>query len=173
MVADDGDLVLLVKPQFEAGREVVSKGRGIVTDPQVWTDVLGAVASAIDARGATIMDAMASPITGTDGNVEFVVHVRPDSAVATVPSADEVAARLEQAVDQAASVEPGGLTWPRSGWCCTRPATRPATLAREVSAWLGGVRPRGAAADARRGAGRSPGPAASTSTGSPRGSIWP
>ena len=77
VVRDDGDLVLLVKPQFEAGRQVVSKGRGIVTDPAVWSEVLAEVTSAIEARGATIMGAMASPVTGTDGNVEFVVHVRP------------------------------------------------------------------------------------------------
>jgi 23S rRNA (cytidine1920-2'-O)/16S rRNA (cytidine1409-2'-O)-methyltransferase len=79
VVRDDGDLVLLVKPQFEAGRQVVSKGRGIVTDPAVWSDVLDEVTSAIGARGATIMGAMASPVTGTDGNVEFVLHVVPAS----------------------------------------------------------------------------------------------
>jgi 23S rRNA (cytidine1920-2'-O)/16S rRNA (cytidine1409-2'-O)-methyltransferase len=73
----DGDLVTLVKPQFEAGRQVVSRGKGIVTDPEVWREVLVEVLSALDARGATIMGLMASPITGTDGNVEFVLHARP------------------------------------------------------------------------------------------------
>ena len=79
VLAHDGDLVTLVKPQFEAGRQVVSKGKGIVTDPAVWTDVLTEVLSALDARGATIMGLMASPITGSDGNVEFVLHARPGS----------------------------------------------------------------------------------------------
>jgi 23S rRNA (cytidine1920-2'-O)/16S rRNA (cytidine1409-2'-O)-methyltransferase len=77
VVRPDGDLVTLVKPQFEAGRQVVSKGRGIVSDPRVWGDVLSSVMSAMSDLGATIMGAMASPITGTDGNVEFLVHVRP------------------------------------------------------------------------------------------------
>jgi 23S rRNA (cytidine1920-2'-O)/16S rRNA (cytidine1409-2'-O)-methyltransferase len=72
----DGQVVSLVKPQFEAGREVVARGRGIVSDPEVWREVLLAAVSAFDERGATIMGAMVSPITGTDGNVEFLVHAR-------------------------------------------------------------------------------------------------
>ncbi len=82
VLAPDGDLVTLVKPQFEAGRQVVSKGKGIVTDPAVWSDVLTEVLSALDARGATIMGLMASPITGSDGNVEFVLHARPGTGAA-------------------------------------------------------------------------------------------
>lgn len=65
--------VLLVKPQFEAGREEVARGRGIVTDPSVWRRVLGSIASALEQRSAAIMGVMVSPLTGTDGNVEFVL----------------------------------------------------------------------------------------------------
>ena len=78
----DGQIVSLVKPQFEAGREVVARGRGIVTDPEVWREVLLAATSAFDDRGATIMGVMVSPITGTDGNVEFLVHARRGAAPA-------------------------------------------------------------------------------------------
>ena len=67
---------MLVKPQFEAGRQMVSTGRGIVTDPAVWPTVLADVMSALETAGATIMGLMASPITGADGNVEFVLHAR-------------------------------------------------------------------------------------------------
>jgi len=74
-----GELVVLVKPQFEAGREVVSRGRGIVTDPQVWREVLDRVAGAFTACGAAIMGLMVSPITGADGNVEFLLHARVDA----------------------------------------------------------------------------------------------
>jgi len=63
----------LVKPQFEAGRSEVAKGKGVVTDPVVWRRVLTEVCAALDGRGATIMGAMVSPITGSEGNVEFVV----------------------------------------------------------------------------------------------------
>ena len=64
----------LVKPQFEAGRAEVAKGRGVVLDE---------VCNALAERGATIMGAMVSPITGSDGNVEFVVVGRaPGSGAA-------------------------------------------------------------------------------------------
>ena len=70
------DLVLLVKPQFEAGREEAAKGRGVIRDPEVWRRVLGEVRSAVEAQGAAMMGAMPSPITGAEGNVEFLVHCR-------------------------------------------------------------------------------------------------
>lgn len=65
--------VLLVKPQFEAGRAEAARGRGIITDPAIWTRVLEEVLSALDGHGAAIMGVMVSPITGSDGNVEFIV----------------------------------------------------------------------------------------------------
>lgn len=74
LVEPGADLVLLVKPQFEAGREEVSRGRGIVTDPAIWRRVLDDVVAALEERGAAIMGAMVSPITGADGNVEFLLH---------------------------------------------------------------------------------------------------
>jgi 23S rRNA (cytidine1920-2'-O)/16S rRNA (cytidine1409-2'-O)-methyltransferase len=98
----DGDLVTLVKPQFEAGRQIVSKGRGIVTDPTVWSAVLAQVLSALDDRGATIMGLMASPITGSDGNVEFVLHARPGPAPHAGPAPDR-ADLVSQAVQEAQS----------------------------------------------------------------------
>ncbi|MCB0972646.1 MAG: TlyA family RNA methyltransferase, partial [Acidimicrobiales bacterium] len=74
-----GDLVLLVKPQFEAGKAEASKHRGVITDPAVWSRVLRAVAGALRERGAAIMGVMASPLRGADGNVEFLLHaVAPD-----------------------------------------------------------------------------------------------
>jgi 23S rRNA (cytidine1920-2'-O)/16S rRNA (cytidine1409-2'-O)-methyltransferase len=76
LLADDGDLVVLVKPQFEAGRREVSRGRGIISDPEVWRRTLHEVIAALEERGACIMGAMASPLRGTQGNVEFLVHAR-------------------------------------------------------------------------------------------------
>ena len=70
------DLVLLVKPQFEAGRAVVSKGRGVVRDPEVWSRVIEATADAFSALGAKALAEMASPLTGADGNKEFFIHLR-------------------------------------------------------------------------------------------------
>jgi 23S rRNA (cytidine1920-2'-O)/16S rRNA (cytidine1409-2'-O)-methyltransferase len=68
------DLVVLVKPQFEAGREAASKGRGVIRDPAERAEALAAVGAALEAAGATIMGAMVSPLRGADGNVEFLLH---------------------------------------------------------------------------------------------------
>ncbi len=70
------DLVVLVKPQFEAGRAIVSKGKGIVRDPRVWASVLCDVAGAFEASGAEVAGGMASPLLGAEGNVEFFLHLR-------------------------------------------------------------------------------------------------
>ena len=70
------DLVVLVKPQFEAGRAIVSKGKGVVRDPKVWASVLCDVAGAFEASGAEVAGGMASPLLGAEGNVEFFLHLR-------------------------------------------------------------------------------------------------
>jgi 23S rRNA (cytidine1920-2'-O)/16S rRNA (cytidine1409-2'-O)-methyltransferase len=75
LVRGGGDLVLLVKPQFEAGRREASKGRGVIRDPEVWRRVLGEVVDCAAEHGAAAVDATVSPIRGGDGNVEFLVHL--------------------------------------------------------------------------------------------------
>lgn len=76
VTAVGGDLVLLVKPQFEAARQEASRGKGVIRDPAVWRRVLEEVRSAGSAQGASMMEAMVSPLTGADGNVEFVVRLQ-------------------------------------------------------------------------------------------------
>jgi 23S rRNA (cytidine1920-2'-O)/16S rRNA (cytidine1409-2'-O)-methyltransferase len=85
--APGADLVLLVKPQFEAGRADADRGRGVIRNPAVWRRVLDDVVRALAARGAAIMGAMVSPITGAQGNVEFLVHARylPTAPAAASP----------------------------------------------------------------------------------------
>ena len=74
-------MVLLVKPQFEAGRAEVSRGRGVVSDPEVHARVRDEVAVALVDAGCEVVGWATSPITGADGNVEFLVHARtPGSA---------------------------------------------------------------------------------------------
>ena len=69
------DVVVLVKPQFEAGRAEASRGRGVITDPAVWLRALEGVAAAMGGAGAAMMGAMVSPVPGADGNVEFLFHL--------------------------------------------------------------------------------------------------
>ncbi len=67
-------MVLLVKPQFEAGRAEVSKGKGVITDPDVRARVRDEVGSALVAAGCAVVGWTESPIRGADGNVEYLVH---------------------------------------------------------------------------------------------------
>jgi 23S rRNA (cytidine1920-2'-O)/16S rRNA (cytidine1409-2'-O)-methyltransferase len=69
------DLVLLVKPQFEAGREQVEEG-GVVRDPDVWRRVIEEVAAAVARGGAAAAGVIASPIRGPAGNAEFLLHAK-------------------------------------------------------------------------------------------------
>lgn len=96
LAADGADLVLLVKPQFEAGRVEVQKGRGIVRDPEVWRRVLQEVQGALETAGAAMMGVMVSPILGGHGNAEFLVHARVGS-----PATGVDAAALGALVDEA------------------------------------------------------------------------
>jgi 23S rRNA (cytidine1920-2'-O)/16S rRNA (cytidine1409-2'-O)-methyltransferase len=73
--AERVEVVLLVKPQFEVGREHVGPG-GVVRDPDAWARSLHAVASACLGLGLSVRGAMASPLTGPAGNVEFLLHAR-------------------------------------------------------------------------------------------------
>jgi 23S rRNA (cytidine1920-2'-O)/16S rRNA (cytidine1409-2'-O)-methyltransferase len=68
------DLVALVKPQFEAGREEVRKG--IIRDAAIHARVLDEIAAAGAEVGLTRVASTSSPITGQKGNVEFLVHFR-------------------------------------------------------------------------------------------------
>jgi 23S rRNA (cytidine1920-2'-O)/16S rRNA (cytidine1409-2'-O)-methyltransferase len=92
------DLVLLVKPQFEAGRAAVSKGRGVVTDPVVWREAILGVRAAF--APATTVSVAASPLLGAEGNAEFLVHVRPgDDAAGGHDFERELDAALDTATE--------------------------------------------------------------------------
>lgn len=67
------DLVTLVKPQFEVGREQVGKG-GIVRDPEAQQSAVRKVAAAVEALEGTQLESVESPILGGEGNREFLLH---------------------------------------------------------------------------------------------------
>ncbi len=78
--APGADVVVLVKPQFEAGRAEASRGKGVIRDPLVWRRTLAGVRGALEAQGAAMMGAMVSPLVGAGGNVEFLAHLRAHAA---------------------------------------------------------------------------------------------
>jgi 23S rRNA (cytidine1920-2'-O)/16S rRNA (cytidine1409-2'-O)-methyltransferase len=69
-------MVLLVKPQFEAGRQEVDRGRGIITDPEIHHRVRAEIDEALAKASCSVVGWTDSPITGADGNREFLVHAR-------------------------------------------------------------------------------------------------
>jgi 23S rRNA (cytidine1920-2'-O)/16S rRNA (cytidine1409-2'-O)-methyltransferase len=79
LLAPHADVVALVKPQFEAGRLEVGKG-GVVRDEAVRARVVGEIADAAVALGLTRAGLCASPITGMEGNQEYLLHVRNGEA---------------------------------------------------------------------------------------------
>ncbi len=70
-----GEAVILVKPQFEAGRENVGAG-GIVRDPAAWTWAVERVRSCVRDLGGEAIDVIDSPILGREGNREYLLHCR-------------------------------------------------------------------------------------------------
>lgn len=89
LIEPAGDLVLLVKPQFEAGKQEASRHRGVIADPEVWQRVLVEVTGTLEHHGAAIMGLMTSPLRGADGNVEFLLHATAPPA--SGPAPDRVA----------------------------------------------------------------------------------
>ena len=75
LLAADGDVVVLVKPQFEAGRPEIGK-RGVVRDPAVRQRVVDYVAAAADPLGLARIATTPSPIAGAEGNREVFLHFR-------------------------------------------------------------------------------------------------
>jgi 23S rRNA (cytidine1920-2'-O)/16S rRNA (cytidine1409-2'-O)-methyltransferase len=90
----DADLVLLVKPQFEVGRERVGSG-GVVRDPDAWRDAILGVADASSEHGLSPIAVMASPLPGAAGNIEFPLHARVGPAAASIVR--DVEGALEEA----------------------------------------------------------------------------
>ncbi len=78
LVAPGGVLIALVKPQFEAGKAEVDKGRGVIRDRAVQDAVLADITAFAlgQLAGASLIGSMDSPITGTDGNREFLLGLR-------------------------------------------------------------------------------------------------
>ena len=70
-----GEVIALIKPQFEAGKGRVGKG-GVVRDPEVHREVIERVLAGADRIGLTPAGLIRSPITGPAGNVEFLAWLR-------------------------------------------------------------------------------------------------
>ena len=74
-LTEDGEIVALIKPQFEAGREKVGK-KGVVREKSTHEEVIEMVTSYAASIGFTIKNLTFSPIKGPEGNIEYLVHLK-------------------------------------------------------------------------------------------------
>lgn len=74
LLKEDGEIIALVKPQFEAGKEKVGKN-GIVRDKKIHIEVLESIIRYVASIGLGVLNISFSPITGAKGNVEFLIHL--------------------------------------------------------------------------------------------------
>ena len=79
-----GQVLCLIKPQFEAGKEKVGK-KGVVRDPEVHQEVLDDFVNLTKEIGFTILGMTFSPVKGPEGNIEFLAHLTLDDKTGIVP----------------------------------------------------------------------------------------
>jgi 23S rRNA (cytidine1920-2'-O)/16S rRNA (cytidine1409-2'-O)-methyltransferase len=107
LAAPGADIVVLVKPQFEAGRAEVSRGKGVIRDPLVWRGALEDAITAMENAGAANIGIMVSPLRGTDGNVEFLTRFRAGRSGRAATAAAAVGEAVAEAVAMVARPEGG------------------------------------------------------------------
>ena len=79
LLKDGGEMVCLIKPQFEAGKEKVGK-KGVVRDPKVHEEVVHRIMDFVHIAGFEVLHLEFSPIKGPEGNIEYLIHIRKDPA---------------------------------------------------------------------------------------------
>lgn len=89
LMDDDGQVVALIKPQFEAGKDKVGK-KGVVSQPQTHIDVVKKVIDKINTIGFSVLDLSYSPVTGPKGNIEFLAFISKDTTKESSLSEDEI-----------------------------------------------------------------------------------
>ena len=94
VLGPNGQLVCLIKPQFEAGREKVGK-KGVVRDINVHREVIEMIVNYVRAQNLGILALDFSPIKGPEGNIEYLIYLDKSQ---TGMSMEEVQARLEEVV---------------------------------------------------------------------------
>ncbi|MCM1057296.1 MAG: TlyA family RNA methyltransferase [Firmicutes bacterium] len=72
-----GEMVCLIKPQFEAGREKVGKN-GVVREPEIHREVIGKIVDHADSIGFQVLHLEYSPIRGPEGNIEYLLHLKKE-----------------------------------------------------------------------------------------------
>lgn len=124
VVRPDGELLLMVKPQFEVGREALPRG-GVVTDPAARAEAVAGVARSGGAVGLETLGCQLSALPGQDGNREFFLHLRRRGG--TCALSRTAYDMIESAARASAAPAPEEIT--DTQW--TRPSAAPDTPTRE------------------------------------------
>jgi 23S rRNA (cytidine1920-2'-O)/16S rRNA (cytidine1409-2'-O)-methyltransferase len=90
LLKDGGEMVCLIKPQFEAGKDKVGK-KGVVREPKVHEEVVHRIIDFVAIAGFEVLHLDFSPIKGPEGNIEYLVHIRKN------PEQNEEVAQLTEA----------------------------------------------------------------------------
>ncbi len=100
LLRDDGEMVCLIKPQFEAGKEKVGK-KGVVRDSAVHKEVIEKIIQFSLENGFSVLDLSFSPIKGPEGNIEYLVHIKKtgETALSDTISVDEIVAKAHGELD--------------------------------------------------------------------------
>lgn len=108
LLKDQGEMVCLIKPQFEAGREKVGK-KGVVRERSVHEEVVHKVIDFAHSIGFDVLDLEYSPIKGPEGNIEYLLHIRKNSLRAALVT-EWTETKAEQNLEQL-TLERSGESW--------------------------------------------------------------
>ena len=95
---ESGQVICLIKPQFEAGREKVGK-KGVVRDPAVHKEVLDSFVELANRLSFTILGLTFSPVKGPEGNIEFLGHLTLENRPGILPDTAQVVALAHKTLD--------------------------------------------------------------------------
>jgi len=96
ILKEGGDVMALIKPQFEAGREFVGK-KGIVRDPKTHLEVLETILQFSLTENYDVKNLSFSPITGGQGNIEFIVHLKKSNELGKMDPTISIEATVHEA----------------------------------------------------------------------------
>ena len=101
LLKEQGEMVALIKPQFEAGREKVGK-KGVVRDPKVHEEVISRIVRHADEVSFEVLDLSYSPIRGPEGNIEYLIHLRKNPERTVYPDIPAVfKKKIKEIVEEA------------------------------------------------------------------------
>ena len=99
LLKDNAQVVCLIKPQFEAGREEVGK-KGVVRDPKVHLEVLERFLEFVPTASYTVIGLDFSPIKGPEGNIEYLGYLRKGEHEAVLPDPAEIVKRSHEHLEK-------------------------------------------------------------------------